>query len=187
VRPRSWIGFFVVLGLLAVIGVALPILYNLNQQLDAGDLRRAEERWREAAPADYDLTFMIRYDREELAERHVVLVRGGKAVFAAVEDEVVHVAPALGALLGVAALGAERQRPRDVPAIFAHVESLLRDQESSGGNNFLVAVFDPKFGYPRRIVRRVRRSSTREEWELHLWAAGELEEKARQRGISGGQ
>src|SRR5437764_1172920 len=89
-RPRSWIGFFVVLGLLAVVGVALPILYNLNQQLDARDLARAEERWREAGPADYDLTFMIRYDREELAERHVVLVRGGKAVFAAVEDEVVH-------------------------------------------------------------------------------------------------
>ena len=43
--------------------------------------------WRERGPADYDLTFNIRFDRDPTRERHVVRVRGGRVVFAACEGE----------------------------------------------------------------------------------------------------
>ena len=181
IRPtqsRGWIAFFAVLIVLGVTGVTLPILYNLGQQLTAEELEQAEARWQSSGPTDYDLTFSIRYDRDQLAERHIVLVRDGKASYAVCEGEIVHAAPAIGALLGLVGVNAERQRPRDVPAIFRHIRDLLKDQEESDGKNFLVVAFDPKDGHPRRIVRRVRRSRTREEWQLRLWPAGELATKA---------
>ena len=177
-RSRGWIAFFAVLIVLAVTGVTLPIVYNLGQQLRVEELEAARERWQSSGPTDYDLTFSIRYDRDQLAERHIVLVRDGKASFAVCEGEIVHAAPALGALLGLSGVNAERQRPRDVPAIFRHIEDLLKDQEESDGKNFLVVAFDPKDGHPRRIVRRVRKSSIREEWQFRLWLPGELAAKA---------
>ena len=177
-RSRGWIAFFAGLIVLAVTGVTLPIVYNIGQQLKAEELEAARERWQSSGPADYDLTFSIRYDRDQLAERHIVLVRDGMATFAVCEGEVVHAAPALGSLLGLAGVNAERQRPRDVPAIFRHIEDLLKDQEESDGKNFLVVAFDPKDGHPRRIVRRVRKSSIREEWQFRLWLPGELAAKA---------
>ena len=177
-RSHGWIAFFVVLITLAVTGVTLPIVYNLRQQLTFEELEKGRALWQSAGPEDYDLTFSIRYDRDQLAERHIVLVRDGKASFAVCEGEVVHAAPALGALLGLSGVNAERQRPRDMPAIFQHVEDLLKDQEESAGKNFLVVVFDPKDGHPRRVVRRVRKSSTREEWHFRLWKSGELAAKA---------
>ena len=110
-------------------------------------------------------------------------MRDSQPAFALAEGEVVYAAPALATLLGLAAAPHERQRPRDVPAVFAHAEAMLADQEASRGKNFLVVAFDPKDGHPRRLVRRVRHSSTREEWALHLWQAGELATKS---GASGG-
>ena len=176
-RSRGWIAFFVGLITLAVTGVTLPIVYNLGQQLTAEELDRSRMLWKSAGPTDYDLTFSIRYDGDQLAERHIVLVREGKATFAVCEGEVVHAAPAIGALLGLAGANAQRQRPRDMPAIFQHIADLLEDQETSGGKNFLAVAFDPRDGHPRRIVRRVRRSNTREEWQFRLWQPGELAAK----------
>lgn len=112
-----------------------------------------------------------------MAERHVVLVRDGRIVWASCEGEVVQLAPPLGALLGVSAGGSNRGG-RDVPAIFAHLDRLMQDQATAKRQNLLVAVFDPKTGWPRRIVHRVRGTSTREEWNLRVWPAGELERKA---------
>src|SRR5262245_59451196 len=99
-RPLRWVGFFAVLAVLAGAGVTLPIVYNLGLQLRPEQLEAARQTWRERGPADYDLTFTITYDREKLGERHIVLVRGGKVVFASCEGEVLAVAPALGAALG---------------------------------------------------------------------------------------
>ena len=176
-QSRAWLAFFAVLIVMGVAGVMLPVVYNLGQQLKAEDLEKARASWDATGPTDYDLTFSIRYDGDQIAERHVVLVRDGKASFAACEGEVVHAAPAVGALLGLVGFDAERQRPRDMPAIYQHIADLLNDQEESGGKNFLAVVFDPRDGHPRRIVRRVRRSSTREEWQIRLWLPGELAAK----------
>jgi hypothetical protein len=167
-----------VLAGLSVVAVVLPIVYNLDQQLRPGQLAAARERWRRAGPADYDLTYSVQYDRERLAQRHVVLVRGGRVAWASCEGEVVCVSPAVGAVVGLAA-GAGTAGGRDVPAIFDHVEALLREEGSPGRRNLLVAVFDPQAGWPRRIIRRVRGTSTREEWNLHVWPAGDLAREAR--------
>jgi hypothetical protein len=175
-RSRGWVAFFVILVGLAVTGVVLPILYNLGQQLRPEQLSAAKARWEAEGPADYDLTYTIKYDRETQAERHVVVVRQGRVVWASCEGEVVQVSPALGALLGVTA-GGTTHGGRDVAAIFARLEELLGEEGSR--RNFLVAAFDPKAGWPRRIVRRVRGTGTREEWDLRVWPPGELERQAR--------
>jgi hypothetical protein len=174
-RPRGWVAFFALLVALAGTGVVLPIVYNLGQQLRPEQLEAARRLWQEKGPADYDLTFTIQYDRERTAERHIVLVRGGRVAFATCEGEVVYASPALGAVLGVSA-GPGQGRPFDVPAIFDRVGQFLI--EDAGRRNFLVAVFDPKAGWPRRVIRRVRGTSTREEWNVRVWAPGELERMA---------
>lgn len=178
--PRAWRWgmFFVVLAVLAVTAMILPIVYNLNQQLRPEELRLAQQRWWEGGPSDYDLSYSIQYDRERLAERHVVLVREGQIVWASCEGELVAVSPTVGAALGVGA-GAGSSGGRDIPSILAYLKELLRDQEQSQGRNFLVVAFDPKTGWPRRFVRRVRGSSTREEWNLRVWEAGALERMGR--------
>ncbi len=172
-KSRAWVGYVTVLLLLSAVAATAPIVYNLRQQLRPDELEAARQRWREHGPSDYDLTFAIRFDRERLPQRHMVIVRGGKVVLAAGEGEIQTLSPALQATVGLPAGGLCKERGQDVPAIFAHIEDLL--DEPNASRNFLVVAFDPKDGHPRRIVRRVRRSSTREEWNLRLWPAGTLE------------
>jgi hypothetical protein len=171
-RPRAWMGYLVLLVLLSAVAAVVPIVYNLRQQLRPEQLAAARQRWRDNGPNDYDLTFAIRYDRETLPQRHLVIVRGGKVVFAACEGEIVTLSPALRAAAGLPAGGLGREPGQDVPAIFDHIEDLLH--EPGAERNFLVAMFDTRDGHPRRIIRRIRRSSTREEWNLRLWPAGTL-------------
>jgi hypothetical protein len=177
-KPSSgrwrWVSFFVLLTVLAAVGVTLPIVYNLNQQLTPEQLRQAQQRWQANGPKDYDLTYAITYDRERLAERHVVLVRGGEVVFESCEGEVVQMAPALSAAVGFPLGGAAEGAGRDVPSIFKHVETLLSEANTAQRRNFIVAVFDPREGYPRRFIRRVRGTKTREEWDVRLWPPGAL-------------
>lgn len=177
-RDYGWLAFFAVLSGLSLTAVVLPILYNLGQQLRPEQLDGARRLWGEAGPADYDLTFNVRIDRETTRERHTVRVRGGRVLFAACEGEVLYASPALGGAIGLPFGTTAQEPPWTVERVFDHVAGLLRDQQESGGRNFLVAVFDPREGYPRRFVRRVTRSSTREEWDLKLWRPGELEREA---------
>jgi hypothetical protein len=172
-KSRAWVGYLALLVLLSAVAAAVPIVYNLRQQLRPEQLQEARQRWREHGPDDYDLTFAIRFDRERLPERHFVIVRGGKVVLASCEGEIVTLSPALRAAAGLPAGGLGKEKGQAVPAIFDHIEDLLR--EPGAEHNFLVATFDAKDGHPRRIVRRVHRSSTREEWNLRLWPAGTLE------------
>ena len=176
-RSRAWIGFFALLLTLAGVAVVLPIVYNLGQQLRREQLESARRLWQQYGPADYDLTFAVTYDREPLAERHIVLVRGGKVVFASCEGEIRYLSPALGAAAGLPAGCLGGGEGQDVPAVFDRIGELLQEQEGPSRRDFLVAVFDPKDGHPRRFIRRVRGTSTREEWNLHLWPAGKVNGK----------
>src|SRR5262249_52823085 len=135
-----------------------------------------EARRRRAAngPADYDLTFSIQYDREPQAERHIVLVRGGRVEYAACEGQLRYVGAGIGALAGLPAGGLRGGAPVDVPGIFSRVERLLREAQERRGRDFLVATFHGEDGHPRRIIRRVRGTSTREEWNIRVWPAGSL-------------
>jgi hypothetical protein len=174
-RAWRWLVFFGVLFALVLAAVTLPIVYNLGQQLRPDQLDAARQRWQANGPADYDLTFAITYDRERLAERHIVLVRGGKPVFASCEGEVELMAPALAAAVGLPAGGLGQGRALDIPGIFDHIESLLASESTASRRNFQVAVFDPREGYPRRFIWRIRGTSTREEWDVRVWPAGALQ------------
>lgn len=165
------------LGLLVALAITLPIVYNLGQQLRPDQLAVARLLWDEHGPADYDLTFTIQYDGEPLPERHIVLVRQGRAVAALREGELLAVRPALGAMLGLPA-GAVRGPTYTIPTMFDRLQALL--EEENAQRNFLVGVFDPQSGWPRRFIRRVRRQTTREEWNLRLWPAGHLTPSPRQ-------
>jgi hypothetical protein len=172
-RSRAWVGYVVVLVLLSAVAATVPIVYNLRQQLRPDELEAARQRWRKYGPEDYDLTFAIRYDRERLPERHIVIVRGGNVVLAACEGEIQTLSPALQAMAGLPAGGLSKDKGQDVPAILDHVADLLHEPDAN--RNFLVAAFDSADGHPRRIIRRVRGSSTREEWNLRLWPADTLQ------------
>ncbi len=174
-RSRAWVGFFVLLVILAGIAVTMPIVYNLGQQLRPEQLEAARQRWSKNGPLDYDLTFSITYDRDPIAQRHMVAVRGGKVVFASCEGEILSLSRPLRAAAGLPAGSLGQDVGQDVPAVFDHIERTLKEEDSAARRNFLVAVFDPKNGHPRRFIRRVRGSSTREEWNLRLWPAGTLE------------
>ncbi len=174
-RTWRWVVFFAVLATLAGTGIVLPIVYNLGQQLRPEQLEAARRLWAEHGPADYDLTYAVTYDRERLAERHIVSVRQGKVVFATCEGELVELAPALAAAAGLPLGGLGHGQGLGVPGIFDHIEELLRQQSTQGRRNFLVAVFDPHEGYPRRFIYRLRGTRTREEWDVRLWKPGELE------------
>ena len=179
-RGRHWIVFFVVLAGLVGAAMTLPIVYNLGQQLRPDDLERARRRWRANGPTDYDLTFAVTYDRERQGERHIVLVRGGKVAFASCEGEVMALGPALAAAIGLPGGGLGEPRAWDVPALFDHIEELLAEANTTARRSFLVAVFDPHAGYPRRFIRRIRGTSTREEWDVRVWPAGALQDRAGQ-------
>jgi hypothetical protein len=172
-RSRAWIAYLAILAVLSAVAALAPIVYNLRQQLRPEQLEAARQRWREHGPRDYDLTFAIRYDRETLPQRHLVIVRGGKVVFASCEGEIVTLHPTLRAAAGLPAGGSCKEPGQDVPALFDHIQELLG--EPNADRNFLVAAFDVKDGHPLRIIRRVHRSSTREEWNLRLWPAGAIE------------
>jgi hypothetical protein len=172
--PWRWIIFFVLLIALAATGITLPVVYNLGQQLKPEQLNASKRLWQEKGPRDYDLSFSITHDRERLAERHVVQVRDGQVIYSACEGEVVAMSPLIAAVVGLPVGGTAEGGARDVPAIFAHIEGLLRQEDTAEQRNFIVAVFDPKEGYPRRFIRRIRGTKTREEWDIRVWPAGAL-------------
>jgi hypothetical protein len=202
-RAWRWVVFFAVLATLVGAAVTLPIVYNLGQQLRPDQLDAARHRWRAAGPADYDLLLDVLWDRDRTAQRHRALVRRGKVVFASVEarpverdllgrssvrqgarfasgeGEVVLLAPALAATLGLPAGGLGQGTAWDVPALFDHLDALLAEEQAAPRHNFLVASFDRRTGYPLRIVRRVRGTSTRQEWNVYVLPAGDLQKRER--------
>jgi hypothetical protein len=176
---RRWLAFFVVLGLLSAVAVVLPIVYNLRQQLRPEQLEAARQRWREQGPSSYDLEYTVQLGRDPRPERHVVLVRDGRVVLAACDGELTRLDPVVGFAGGAvgqaAVLVADGPAPRDVGAIFAHIESVLRSDPEAGRRNLAAATFDPADGHPRRFIHRVRGTSEREEWTFRLRPAGAIE------------
>jgi hypothetical protein len=171
---RRWAGFFVLLGLLAGVAVAIPVWFNLRQQLRPEQLTAARERWRLHGPRDYDLEFTVRFDREPQPERYLVRVRAGRVTLAACDGQVVRLDPALGPAAGLAARafsgGGVDYR---VEGIFDRIEQALREESESARRNYTIATFDPEDGHPRRFVRRLRGTDRREEWQVLVRPPGE--------------
>jgi hypothetical protein len=172
-RNRRWVFFFVVLGLLAAVAAAVPVVFNLRQQLRPEQLAEAQARWREHGLRSYDLEYTIKRDRDPNPERYLVLVRNRRIVLVAADGEVVRFDPTLGMAAGLPAGAFTANAGADVEEIFAHIEDLLRADAESGRRNYLVALFDAHDGHPRRFVYRVRHSNRREEWNVLLSPPGQ--------------
>jgi hypothetical protein len=164
----------VVLGLLAGAAALGPLLYNLRQQLRPEQLEEARARWRENGPRSYDLEYTVKRDRDLVPERYLVLVRDGRVVFAARDDEVLLLGQGVAWAAGLPAtvlIGDETAY--GVEAVFAHIEEALRRRADGGRRDYLTAIFDAHDGHPKRFVYRERGSDRREEWNLLLSPPGE--------------
>jgi hypothetical protein len=172
-RSRRWIGFFLVLAVLGGAAVIVPIVYNLSIQLKPEQLADAQRRWRENAPANYDLEYLVKSEQGGVAamERsYFVRVRAGRVVSVVDTGEVVYLDPSLAAVAGLAPLGISLEEPRryGVPALFDEIERTLRQDETAARTNFATASFDPKDGHPFHYIHRVRGTKDRVEWHVKL-------------------
>jgi hypothetical protein len=179
-QNRNWIVFFLMLALLAAVGIVVPLWYNLSLQLNAGEVAAAKERWREKGPADYDMEYRSKIDTDEPVEYRVA-VRNRRAVFVATrQGHILEIAAELRAAVG-AAVGCpvdwcaekvvpteELTRRHTIDAFFALIESKLGDDVAVGGRNYATATFDSQYGYPLRYIHRVRNSPERIELNAHL-------------------
>jgi hypothetical protein len=172
-RSRRWIGFFLVLSALALTAIVVPIVYNLSIQLRPEQLADAQRRWRENAPADYDLEYLVKSQDEggqTQETSYFVQVRAGRVVLVAEDGEVEYVAPSLAVVAGPGALSLSSVNPRDygVTALQAQIEAAMRHDESAPRRDFAKADFDPHDGHPYHYVHRVRGTKKRVEWFVKL-------------------
>jgi hypothetical protein len=178
-KNRTWIVFFLLLAFLAGLGIVVPVVYNLSLQLKAAEVVAAKELWLRERPADYDMEYSIKIDRDEPVEFRV-MVRGGKVravttLLAPPETVLAKetYSPA-GAAIGCtvcrcctsAEASDELTQQYTIDAFFALIESKLRDDVAVGGRNYATAMFDRRDGHPLRYIHRVRGTSERIELDV---------------------
>jgi hypothetical protein len=172
-RPRRWIGFFVVLGVLSVIAVVVPLVYNMSLQLHTEQLAQARRRWQAKGPADYDLSYLVKREEGGITAREeefLVQVRAGRVVLLVEEGEVVYLDPRLAVVAGLAGLAVSAENPNHygVPALFAEIETAVRQRAAGEQRDYLKADFDPQDGHPSHFIFRRPRTKERVEWFVKL-------------------
>jgi hypothetical protein len=182
-KNRVWIAFFLMLAFMAGLGIVVPLVYNLSLQLRAEDAAAARKLWQTRGPADYDLEYRTKVDRDEPIEYRVAVRNHQAAFLATPKGEMVVMAEELEEALGLGAGGAatvwiprtasseELTRQHTIDGFFRLIEAKLADDVAVGGRNYATATFDPEYGYPIRYIHRVRRSDERIELNAHLLPA----------------
>ncbi len=185
-KNRTWIIFFLLLAVLAGLGILVPLFYNLSLQLKAEDVAAARQLWQEKGPADYDLEYMTKLDRDEPVEYRVA-VRSRKVQWVASPAGLVlseQFFDTIGTVLGCPVrCSASRIAPAEeltglhsIDAFFALIESEMRGDVAVGGNNYATATFDRVYGHPLRYIHRVRYKSDRVELNVRLLSPNEAVE-----------
>lgn len=169
-RPRRWLGFFLILAILAAIAIVVPIVYNLSIQLRPEQLAEARRLWQEHDDSNYDLEYLIQVTDSEGEEKtqYEVKVRDGRTMSVTVNGEPLGVDPALAPDPGVPSLSSEVAKRFGVPALFDEIEAALRRDAADSRRNFATAQFDPKDGHPFHYVHRVRGTRERVEWNIKM-------------------
>jgi hypothetical protein len=171
-RSRRWIAFFVVLGVLSAFAIIVPLVYNLQRQLRPDQLAEAQQRWRENAPANYDLEYLLKTTNGDLEEEsaYLVQIRGGQVVCVVRNREVVYLDASLACVagLGVLALSSEEPGQFGVAAVLDEIEAKLDYDESANRRSFATAQFDPKDGHPFHYVHRDYGKKERVELNIKL-------------------
>jgi hypothetical protein len=147
--------FFLVLGVLAITAIVVPLLYNLQRQLEPEDIARARQRWQEHGLANYDLLLLVRADEDKVGTRYLIQVRSGKVTQVLIDGE-------------------EQDLPDDtvkqyrVEGLFAYIAKMLHQDREANARNFTIADFDKVDGHPTHYIRRVRGTRERLEWVIRL-------------------
>jgi hypothetical protein len=161
-QSRRWVGFFVILGILGTAAIVINLVYNVSQQLKPEQLAAARALWKEKAPPDYDLDYVIK-DEE---------ATGGTEPLRLVVDRIsVHVRD--GKIEKVSRNGAavpdSEQGPYGVGPLFDLIQANLeRDGQPGGQRTFTHALFDKGDGHPIHYVRRVMGTRRRLEIIIQL-------------------
>ncbi len=150
-RSRTWIWYFVILTVLAIVAVAILIRYNQGQQLTRQQLDQARALWRQKGPGDYDLDYT---KAAAATERYRVQVRHGKVVSALRDGQPME----------------ERLYVfYDMPGLFDALDGFLREDAHPGSpRTYMVATFDARDGHLIKLVRRVMGTDQRLEINVLL-------------------
>jgi hypothetical protein len=166
------LAYFLTLAVLGAAALTIPIVYNLSLQLTPDQLAEARQRWRQHAPADYDLKWLerITHGTSEEDTEYLLAVRGGRPMLLGANGQVLYADPALAVVAGLGVLALPREDPSryGVEAMFEHMAEVLQHDVSVGGRNYCTAKFDERDGHPMRFVHRVRSTSERLEWIVRL-------------------
>jgi len=153
-QNRNWLWFFAALVLLGAAAVSINWAYNARRQLTMEQLRKNEDLWDKAGPANYDLTVHKIYrsaneDKEHREQIDVKVVKG-KVVAASLDNRPMP----------------ERLWDKyDMTAWFDYLEDYLKQGAATGApRTYLSADFDPKTGALLHFTRSV--FSTRERQEV---------------------
>lgn len=158
IRNRRWLWFFALLLVAAPFVIAIPIWYNLQQQLTVERLAAAQDLWQEQGPRDYVVEYGLRleYNPEpggRIPERFTVRVRGGKFDSA--------VGP------GGRELKREDLLFTTMEDLFTLIRRHIDEDLAAGGRRpFMIAVFGRTDGHVARYRRSVIR--TRELFEVEV-------------------
>jgi hypothetical protein len=146
-KRRSWIWFFLVLAVLGVLAIAIPLWFNLSQQLTAEELANNQQLWRDKRPLDYDLNYT---QQGGAPERFVVHVRQGRVE--SVTSEGLPLEPGSYPF-------------SDMDSLYLYVANYMqRDEQPGSPRTFTSAGFAREDGHIVHYVRSVWR--TRERLEI---------------------
>ncbi|MFN4259459.1 MAG: DUF6174 domain-containing protein [Gemmataceae bacterium] len=141
-KPRRWIWYFVVLGVLSVVAVAVPISYNMRLRLTPEQLTAARARWEAHGPRNYRLQYT---KKGGVNETVVVWVRNGQVRAVLVKDHEDQ-PDQMGRLLQA------RLHPHyGVPALFDDIQRFLDLPQRT----YMRAQFDPDYGHVTFFSRQV--------------------------------
>jgi hypothetical protein len=150
-RIPSWTWFFAVLTLLGLAAIAVPLWFNLSQQLRPEELARARELWERNQPADYD----IEYSQTGLTpEKFTVRVRGHQVRSVTSDDR---------------PLPPGSYPYDDMGALFRFIEThLANDNQPGSPRTFTVAGFAREDGHVLHYIRSVWSTHERIEIDVRL-------------------
>jgi len=153
-KSRSrWIGFFVVLAVLALAAILIQVWYNPTVPLTAALLAEAEAKWKAYGPRDYDMDYSMK--KLDSSERFQVQVRDGKAVAVTMNDKV--------------ALEPRHYPYHTMPALYGFIETFMeQDGQPNSPRTFTTVWFDPVDGRLIHYVRSVASKRERQEITVHL-------------------
>lgn len=151
-KNRGWVWYFLVLAVLTAVATTILVVYNLNQQLQAETVERAQQLWNAHGPADYVLTTTVKTHSRSDGDKEasiVTTVKSGKAIETLIN-------------------GAPETPPAPDRTMTGLLESIhaavLKDREPGQPRAFVRGEFSARNGALARYIHSVM--STRERIEI---------------------